>query len=582
MRLLRRLWPYYRPGWYLVAASFLQIALASFLGVQSPRIVGWMVDRVLTEGQWQWLIPGALAVVVLAAVQGVIRYGQRYCMELVSQKVIFQVRSDLYEKLQSLSFGFYDRAQTGELMSRVTADVEAVRQAAGMGLVNGSMHVATVIGIITSMLLMDWRLALVSLLFVPFLVLALQRFTALSHKAWKDVQVQTASLSAAIQENLAGVRVVRAFAREQEEVAKFEVQNNRFQEQNLKAIRLMSFWTNLMNFLAALGTVAVLWYGGHRVVDGAISVGTLIAFNTYLANLLNPIRMIGNIVSMFTRAGAGLTRIFDLMDTKSDVEEKPGAAVMGRTNGEVVFENVGFSYQGNDRVLEDINLHVKPGMRVAVLGMTGSGKSSLINLVPRFYDPTEGRILVDGTDIRDVTLESLRRNIGIVLQETFLFSTTLKENIAYGKPDATLPEIIAAAKAAQIHDFIDSLPDKYETVVGERGVGLSGGQKQRVAIARAILMNTPILILDESTSAIDIQTEHLIQTAMDRVMQNRTAFVIASRLTTVMNADLVVVLEHGRIAETGKHADLVQREGLYKTIYELQLKPADDEKGVAV
>lgn len=582
MRLLRRLWPYYRPGWHLVFLSFLQIGLASFLAVQSPRIVGWMVDRVLTAGEWKWLVPGALAVVVIALIQGGLRYGQRYTMELVSQRVIFEIRSDLYHKLQSLSFGFYDRAQTGELMSRVTADVEAVRQAAGMGLVNGSMHLATVIGIITSMMLMDWRLSVVSLLFLPFLAWALARFTKLSQSAWKDVQAQTASLSAAIQENLAGVRVVRAFARENEEIAKFERENNRFQTFNLRAIRMMSFWTNLMNFLAALGTVAVLWYGGRRVMDGQITVGALIAFNTYLANLLNPVRMVGWITSMFTRAGAGLTRIFELMDTKSDVEERDGATPMGRATGEVIFEDVSFRYEGSDTILENISLHVRPGMRVAVLGMTGSGKSSLINLVPRFYDPTSGRVLVDGTDIRNVTLESLRSNIGIVLQETFLFSTTLKENIAYGKPDATMAEIISAAKAAQIHEFIDSLPDKYETVVGERGVGLSGGQKQRVAIARALLMNTPILILDESTSAVDIQTERLIQMAMDRVMLNRTSFVIASRMTTVMNADLVVVLENGRIVETGKHADLIEREGLYKTIYQLQLKPADEAKGVAV
>ncbi|HWI50797.1 MAG TPA: ABC transporter ATP-binding protein [Symbiobacteriaceae bacterium] len=582
MRILRRLWAYYRSGWHLVALSFLQIGLASFLGVLSPRIVGWMVDTVLTDGQWQWLIPGAVAVVTLALIQGVLRYGQRYVMESVSQRVIFEVRSDLYRKLQSLSFGFYDKAQTGELMSRVTADVEAVRQAAGMGIVNGTMHFATVVGIVISMLSMDWRLALVSLAFLPLLVLALRHFTGLSQSAWKEVQVRTASLSTAIQENLSGVRVIRAFGREQDEVVKFELENNRFQESNLRAIRLMSFWTNLMNFLAALGGIAVLWYGGHRVMGGYISVGTLIAFNAYVANLLNPIRMIGNIVGMFTRASAGLVRIFDLMDTKNDVEEKPGAPAMGRVTGEVLFEDVSFSYQGSEQVLEGISLRVTPGMRVAILGMTGSGKSSLINLVPRFYDPTGGRVLVDGTDIRDVTIESLRQNIGIVLQETFLFSTTLKENIAYGKPQATMPEISAAARAAQIHEFIDGLPDKYETVVGERGVGLSGGQKQRIAIARALLMDTPILILDESTSAVDIQTERLIQTAMDRVMQNRTSFVIASRMTTVMNADLVVVLENGRIAETGKHADLIRKDGLYKTIYELQLKPAEEDRGVAV
>ena len=584
MRLIRRLWPYYRPEWHLVALSFLQIGLATLLGISSPQIVRWMVDQVLTQGRWNYLIPGAAAVVVAAIIQGFLRYGQRYTMERVSQRVVYELRSDLYRHLQELSFSFYDKAQTGELMSRVTADVEALRQAAGMGLVNGSMHMTTIVGIVVTMLIMDWRLALVSLLFMPFLIFAMGRFSGLSHVAWKEVQDQTAALSAAVQENLSGVRVVRAFAREEEEIAKFERANADFQEMNLKAIRLQSFWSNFMNFLTALGAVAVLWFGGRRVMSGAISVGTLIAFNTYLANLLNPVRMVSNIISMFTRAGAGLTRIFELLDTRSDLDEKPDATVLGRLRGEVVFENVSFGYEGTP-VLAEINLRVKSGQRVAVLGLTGSGKSSLINLVPRFYDPTDGRVLVDGHDVRDVTLESLRRNIGMVLQETFLFSTSLKENIAYGKPGATMDEVIAAARAAQIHDFIMSLPDQYETQVGERGVGLSGGQKQRVAIARAILMDTPLLILDESTSAIDVQTEHLIQAAMDRVMQGRTAFVIASRLSTVMNADAVVVLEHGSIAEMGTHAELISKEGLYRTIYELQLKPAEEyraSKGVAV
>lgn len=576
MRLIRRLWPYYRPGLHMVLLSFLQIGLATALGVALPQVVRWVVDHVLDQGQWNWLIPGALAVVGMALVQGVLRYGQRYTMELVSQRVIFELRSDLYRHLHQLSFGFYDKAQTGELMSRVTADVEAVRQAAGMGLVNGTMHLTTVAGIIGMMIAMDWRLALVSLLFLPFLVLALRRFSGLSQQAWRNVQEQTAQLSATIQENLSGVRVVRAFAREEAEIAKFHKQNAAFQERNLNAIRLMSFWTNYMNFLTALGAVAVIWYGGRRVMSGDISVGTLIAFNAYLVNLLNPVRMVGWIVSMFTRAGAGLTRIYELLDTKSEVAEKPDAKALGRVKGEVEFESISFSYATGETVLADIALKAAPGKRVAVLGMTGSGKSSLINLIPRFYDPTTGRVLVDGIDIRDVTLESLRHNIGIVLQETFLFSTSLKENIAYGRPDATMAEIIEAAKAAQIHAFIDSLPDKYETVVGERGVGLSGGQKQRVAIARALLTDSPILILDESTSAVDVQTEHLIQAAMDRVMQNRTSFIIASRLSTVMNADVVMVLEHGRIAELGTHAELIQKDGLYRKIYDLQLKPAEE------
>jgi ABC-type multidrug transport system fused ATPase/permease subunit len=585
MRTLRRLWPYYRSGWHLVLLSLVQIGIAAGLGLALPLLIRWVVDHVLTGGEWDWLIPGAGAIVVVAALQGLVRFGQRYTMELVSQRVIYEIRSQLYRHLQSLSFGFYDRAKTGELMSRVTADVEAVRHAAGMGLVNGMMNFVTVIGIITVMFVLDWRLSLVSLIFLPFLIHALVQFATKARPAWMAVQGQTATLSSAIQENIAGVRVVRAFAREEEEITKFGKENAIFFEQNLLAIRLQSFWSNYMNFLTAVGAVAVLWYGGRRVMSGDISVGTLIAFNAYIANLVNPVRMLGWIVAIFTRAGAALHRIFELLDTQSDVEEKTGAVVLDRVRGEVRLEEISFRYEGGQVVLEEIDLSVKPGQRIAVLGMTGSGKTSLINLIPRFYDPTEGRVRIDGVDVRDVTLESLRRQIGMVLQESFLFSTTLGENIAYGKPGAKMAEITAAAKAAQIHDFIQGLPDKYETVVGERGVGLSGGQKQRISIARALLTDSPILILDESTSAIDVATEHLIQAAVEKVMQGRTSFVIASRLSTVMNADLVLVLDQGRIAESGTHADLIQQDGLYRKIYELQLKPAEEyraSKGVAV
>ncbi|MGE5672520.1 MAG: ABC transporter ATP-binding protein [Mycobacterium leprae] len=576
MQMVRRFLRYYRPVWYLAALSLIQVAVAAGLGLVQPYIIKLMVDHVLTEGQWQWLVPGAVAIIGFAIMRGTLRYTQRYSMELATQQVIRDLRSELYRHLQSLSFGFYDRAQTGELMSRVTADVETLRQAGGMGIVNGSMNLGSVVGIVVVMLFMDWRLALVSLIFLPFLIHAAGRFTALSRPAWRRVQAETANLSATLQESIAGIRVVRAFAREDRETDRFRAANDRFQAANLRAIRLNSFWTNYMNFLATIGAVAVLWYGGRRVMAGEITVGTLLAFNTYLANLLNPVRNLAGAVGTFMQAGAGLHRIFELLDTKSDVAEKPDAKEMARVRGGVRFEQVSFSYSASEPVLDDINLEIKPGQRVAVLGMTGSGKSSLIHLLPRFYDPTAGRILVDGTDIRDVTLESLRRNIAVVLQETFLFSTTLRENIAYGSPNATMAQIVAAAKAAQIHDFIESLPDKYETVVGERGVGLSGGQKQRVAIARALLLDSPVLILDESTSAVDVATEHLIQAAMDRVMQGRTALIIASRLSTVMNADMVVVLDHGRVAAVGTHAELIQQEGLYRTIYELQLKPAEE------
>jgi ABC-type multidrug transport system fused ATPase/permease subunit len=573
MKLLRRIWPYYRPGIALVCTSFLLIGLAAALGVAQPRVIGLVIDRVLREGNWGWLLPGAGAVVALSAIQGILRYFQRMTMERVSQRVIYELRSEIYNHLQHLSFRFFDRAQTGDLMSRVTADVEAVRMAAGMGAVNGTMHLATVVMTITSMFLLDWKLALITLIFMPFLLDAIRRFTKLTRPAWTQVQEETAALTNILQENLSGIRLVRAFAREREQMAQFQAQNERFLQANLRAIRLNALWSNYMSFLTAVGSVIVLWYGGRQVIRGEITVGTLIAFNAYVANLPNPIRMLGMITNHFTRAAAGLTRIFELLDTESEVKDRPGARAVGRLKGAVTFENVSFAY-GQDRpVLEGINLEVRPGQRVAILGMTGSGKTSLINLIPRFYDPTSGRVLIDGIDIREMALQSLRANIGIVLQESFLFSTTLRENIAYGRPHASMAEIIEAAKAAQIHDWIASLPQGYETVVGERGVGLSGGQRQRIAIARALLMNAPILLLDESTSAVDMETERKISAAMDRLMQRRTAFIIASRLSTVMSADLVLVLEDGRIVQRGTHAELLAQEGLYRTIYEMQLKP---------
>lgn len=601
MQILKRLWPLYRPGLPLVVLSLTQIALVSLLGTAQPQIIRFVTDLVLENGEWQYLVPGALAVIAVAVVQGGLRFGQRYTMEIVSTRVVAQLRAQVYSHLQRLSWAFYDRAQTGELMSRVTADVDAVRMAAGMALVNGLTHLGTIVAVVVAMFLMDWRLAIVSLLFLPLLVHAIARFQTGSRAAWSDVQARTAELSAALQENIAGVRVVKAFAREEGEIARFRTANDAFQAANLRAIRVSAFWTNYMNFLTAVGAVAVLWYGGRRAMTGAISVGTLVAFNAYVTQLAGPVRMLGMAISHFTRAAASLQRIYALLDTPVEVADRPGArdleAVVAeqgttaaapdgadpaggdgarRVAGRVTFEDVSFRYPGGEAVLQDIHLDVAPGMKVAVLGLTGSGKSTLLHLIPRFYDPTAGRVLIDGVDVRDVTLASLRRQIAIVPQETFLFSATLRENIAYGRPDATQEEIEAAARAAQIHDFILSLPQGYDTVVGERGVGLSGGQKQRIAIARALLTDAPILLLDESTSAVDVATERLIQKALDRLMSGRTTFIIASRLSTVMKADLVLVLEDGRIAARGTHDELIRRDGLYRRIYELQLRPVEE------
>lgn len=576
MAVLRRLWPFIRPHGWLVLISLAQVALVAVLRVVQPAVVGWVIDRALREGRWGYLAPGALAVVGAAVVQGALRYGQRYSIELMANRVIYGLRGRLYNHLQALSFQFFDQSKTGDLMSRLTADVETLRQALGMGTVNGIQHLGTVAGVMAIMLVKNWQLALVALLFFPLLVRALGTFSRVVRPTYQRIQEELAALTAVAQESVEGVRVVRAFAGEEGEIARFMAQNRRLQEQSLRSVRLMSFYNNYMSFLAAAGLVGVIWFGGRQVMAGRLTEGELVEFTLYLHLLSEPARMLGWIASLFVKAAAGARRIFELLDRRADVAEKPGARPLPPIRGRIRFEGVHFAYDPETPVLAGIDLEIRPGQKVAILGLTGSGKSTLIHLIPRFYDPTCGRVTVDGIDVRDVTLESLRRQIALVMQESFLFSTTLRENIAYGNPRATMAEIIAAARAAQIHDFIASLPEGYETRVGERGVGLSGGQKQRIAIARALLMNAPVVILDESTASVDVETEQRIHAAMDRVMEGRTAIIIAQRLSTVRSADLVVVLDGGRIAQQGTHEELLARDGLYRTIYEIQLKPAEE------
>ncbi len=570
---LRRLWPFIRPHFWVVLLSIVQVALVAVLRVLQPPIVGWVIDRALWAGNWNYLVPGALLILGIALVQGILRFGQRYTIELMANRVIYEIRGRLYHHVHGLSFGFFDQSRTGELMSRLTADVETLRQALGMGIVNGIQNLGTVVGVVVLMFVTNWRLAIVSLLFLPLLLRTLNTFTRVVRPTYDHIQEELAGLTAVAQESIQGVRVIRAFAREDEEIRKFMAQNQRFQARSLHSVRLMSYYNNYMNFLTALGLVGVLWYGGQQVVAGHLTPGQLVEFNLYLGLLSDPVRMLSWIASVFARAATGSRRIFELLDRQSDVQVKPGARTLPRVKGHICFEGVDFTYEsGTAPVLADINLEIKPGQKVAVLGLTGSGKSTLAHLVPRFYDPTAGRITLDGMDIRDVTLESLRRQIAVVMQETFLFSATLKENIAYGKPSATMSEIMAAARAAQIHDFIAGLPKGYDTLVGERGVGLSGGQKQRIAIARALLTNTPVVILDESTASVDVQTEQRIHAAMDRVMQGRTAIIIAQRLSTIQGADLVLVLDGGRVVQQGTHADLQTQGGLYRTIHDLQFR----------
>lgn len=604
MRVLLRLLGYTRRYWFALAAGFISMVVGLGSSLVVPFIVRAVIDKAIARGDVRLLGAAAGGVVAVFVFRGLFAFGERYAMEYLAQRVIYDLRNALYGHLQRLSFSFYDHAVTGQLMSRVTSDVETLRRFLGFGLINLVSNVLTLSAVLVVLFSLHWRLALVSLVTAPPAGVIVATFSRRVRPKYLAIQQQLAAITARLQENLSGVRVVRAFAREEDEEERFDSENLGYLRRHLEAVRLWAFFFPLMNFITGAGTALLIWYGGREVILGRLSLGSLVAFNSFLLMLIMPLRMLGWIVNLSQRAQAAGQRIFEILDTEPEVKDLPGARPLGQVRGEVVFENVSFSYSrpaitwlarteedtGGRRtcadagtlreapVVHDIDLRVWPGETVALLGATGSGKSTLVSLIPRFYDPTSGRVLIDGTDVREVTLESLRRQIGVVLQDTFLFSASIRENIAYGRPEATLEEVRRAARAAEIDDFIMTLPQGYDTVVGERGVGLSGGQKQRVAIARALLMDPRILILDDSTSSVDTETEHAIQRALARLMKGRTTFVIAQRLTTLRQADRIVVLDKGRIVDEGGHDELLARSRIYREIYELQFRPQEEER----
>jgi len=537
-----------------------------------PRLIQAVVDDGIRARNMHVILVMALGLVALAAGRGIFTFFQRYLAEKASQGVAFDLRNTIYARLQRLSFSYHDRAQTGQLMTRATNDVELVRQFTGMGFVQMLNALVMLVGTAVILLWMDWQLAVLSLLTVPLLFGVMGGFMRRAQPMFKTVQQKLSRLNTLLQENLAGVRVVKAFAREPYEAQRFSAANAALLEESLSVARLMSIAMPLVFTMGMLGTVIVIWLGGYRVIHGRLSLGQLVAFNTYLGMLMMPVFMLGMIMAMISRAAASAERVFEIIEAEVEVKNAPGAYPLPPVQGRVEFDRVTFRYyRSAEPALKDVSFVAEPGQMVALLGATGSGKSTIINLIPRFYDVTEGRVLIDGHDVRAVMLESLRSQIGIVLQETTLFTGTIRENIAYGRPDATMEEVIAVAKAAAAHDFIISFPEGYETRVGERGVTLSGGQKQRIAIARALLMNPRILILDDSTSNVDVETEYRIQQALDELMVGRTSFVIAQRMSTVQNADLILVLDNGRIVARGTHEELLQESPIYAEIYYLQL-----------
>jgi len=563
--------------WARYVLAFVLVNIISIMALIAPLLTERIIDEFIPQGDLKGIALYAILVLGVATARALITFSQRYNIEFTAQKVIYDVRNRLYQHLQTLSFSFFDQNRTGELMSRMTSDVSTLQRAMGMGFINLFSNALTILYTLIILFSKNVQLTLMSLLFMPFLIWAVSQFSVKVRPTFRMVREQMGVFTAAMQESITGVRVVKAFAQEEYEVEKFRKENREYYEKNMVSVRLEAFYGPLMSFISTMGTVFLIWYGGMKVVNGSISLGEWTVFNTLIAQLIQPVRMFGWLVSMVQRASASGQRIFEILDTQSDVADAPGAQTLPPLQGHVRMENVSFSYDNRVFVLEEINLDIQPGQTIAILGSTGSGKSSLINLVPRFYDPQKGRILIDGHDLRDVTIDSLRRQIGIVLQETFLFNDSLRNNISYGRPSASLEEIIDAAKSAKIHDFIAALPQGYDTIVGERGVGLSGGQKQRMAIARALLMEAKVLILDESTSSVDTETERAIQQAFAKLTENCTTFVIAQRLSTIRNADRIIVLDRGRIVQDGTHEDLLQQEGgIYHQIYQMQLRPQEE------
>ena len=575
MKILLRLLSFVRRYWWLLLLAFICMMGSTTFVLIIPQLISRSVDTVLGDGETRDLIWLAVAVVVAGALRGLSAFGNSYLAEVVSQRTAYDIRNALYGKLQRLSFAFHDQAQTGELMSRGTADVEAIRMFFGRGLLGLLQIVILFIAISIILVRLNWPLALMTMGFLAAVGWRAVVVARLLRPIWLSIQELMAKLGTILEENLTGVRTVRSFAHEQEESRKFSTQANVLYDKHMLATRKRAFNISLMVFLVTIPIALILWYGGREVIAGNLTLGGLTQFVFYLTMMSMPVRRLGFITNIVTRTLSGGQRILEILDTESAVKERPGAIELDGVKAGVRFENVTFSYDSASPVLRNVSFSVQPGELVALVGSLGSGKSTIAHLIPRFYDVSGGRITIDGVDVRDVTLDSLRRNIGIVQQDTFLFSATIRDNIAYGAIGADMEQVTAAARAAQLHDFITSLPEGYETWVGERGVTLSGGQKQRLAIARTLLINPRILIMDDSTSSVDAGTEHLIRRALSELIKGRTTFIITHRLPIIKNADLILVLEDGEVVERGTHSELMATNGLYRHIYESQLSVAD-------
>jgi ATP-binding cassette subfamily B multidrug efflux pump len=572
-RTLLRCYHHLRPYRRLIAVAYLTLLGVNGLNLLIPQLIRWSVDRGIRQGDTRLLGLSVLALLILTLIKGAASFFQGRWIERASQGVAYDIRNAIHRKLSSLSFSYHDRAETGQLLSRSVQDVERIRFLTGRATMRLLEGATLLVGTTAVLLSMNPRLALMALMAIPVLVYRALIFSRQFRPLSLSIQQQLAVLTTRLDQNLRGARVVKAFSQESNEIERFDGDNRHWFDLSASAARLRAVNAPLLTLIANVGAVFIIWYGGMLVIRDELTLGELVAFSTYLSLLATPVRRLGMVAPVIAIASAAAERVFEILDAQSEVQEKPDALPLPAVRGEVRFDDVSFAYLGRHQVLDRISFEARPGQIIALLGATGSGKSTIINLLPRFYDPSEGRITIDGHDIRQVTLNSLRDQIGIVLQETTLFAASARENIAFGRPAASEEEIIEAALAAQAHSFIAEMPQGYETRVGERGVTLSGGQKQRIAIARALLKDPRILILDDATSSVDSETENLIQAALERLMHGRTSFVIAQRLSTVRRADLILVLDRGRIVARGTHGQLLHSSMLYADIYRHQLRP---------
>jgi ABC-type multidrug transport system fused ATPase/permease subunit len=572
MDVLRRLFGFLGPYWRTLALSVVLLLLRAAVDLVPPLFQRQIIDQALGERQLQrlGLLIGAL--VGVYALQELLGFGDNYTRHALGERFIRDLRVRLYAYLQRLSLSFFEQTSTGELMSRVTNDVNALEQFVTHGSARTAESLLRLVGAGIVLFILNPRLAMWALLPVPVLAVGLRHFNTRIRPVYRSVRDRLGDINARLQDSLAGMKTVQAFGREEQELVRFSRESESYYQARLRGIWYWSSFFPVLGFVSSLGAVALLGVGATMVAQMKLTVGTLVAFLSYLQSLYAPIRSLVEIDNVFQQAIASGERIFELLDEEPEIIDAGDAVELGRTEGEVVFDDVHFRYPTGDEVLHDVTFSIAPGEMVALVGRSGAGKSSIANLVCRFYDPTHGRILVDGHDLREVELDSLRSQIAVVLQDTFLFNTTVRENLLYGKPDATDDEITAAAKAAYAHEFILELPDGYETELGERGVKLSGGQKQRLALARAILADPRILILDEATSSVDAEAEYLIQQALESVLVGRTSLVIAHRLSTIRNADKIIALENGQILEVGDHRELIGRDGLYSQLYKRQIE----------